>query len=888
LIARDRRSTLSAGRGQLNFCKLRAAAGIVVFLAAHSADAAEVSVLKAPTWQRFGQWRQAEGLPQESIFSLIQSRDGYLWMGTKGGLTRFDGVRFTTFDDRDPKQLRDNEVWAIAEDTDGGIWAATYGGGVSRYLHGAFTTYTSEQGLLSDYVAAVCADAEGGVWVGSDRGLTHIDKTGTLTSFTNKDGLPGTVVRGLYLDKDGSLWIGMSKGGLARYRERRLEALAFGGAALTGEVRWFWRDADGVLWIATYEGIARLDGEKLTLYTTADGLPITRFRQIAGDPNGGLLLASEHGLDRVRWDEGGHLMVEPVLADTSGMAFCFDHEGSLWVGTFLDGLQRLRKGLFASYNPATEGMGGYTASVLEDRTGAVWLGTRKGVNRLADARSDMYGETSGLPKASVYALFEDADSRLWVGTGAGLYRSVDAPACGPRSSVACRPRFEVVEIPSIGRPYMRVLFGDRDGGLWIGMDQEGAAHYRDGEIKTYTVRDGLANNSVRAITQDKEGAVWIGTRGGGVSRFQDGKFKTYGVAEGLRGTSVQSLYMDSTGTLWAATRQGLARFRDGRFTSYTVNDGLFVNYVYSFAEDGRGHLWTGSAKGVSRVRMQDFDDLAAGKIKALSAEGYRIEHGLQGQPVAGSSPAAIRTRDGRLWFATSMGVSVLDPTQLARNTHVPPVHVEAVTIDDQALYPSGLLEAAPGRGDVSFQYTALSFVAPEKMRFKYQLEGFDPHWVDAENRRVAYYTNLPPARYKFRVMASNNDGIWNETSADVDLRLRPHFHQTYWFYALCVAAIGAVGAGTQRLRVRAMQAREQELKVRVQEALADVKRLRGLLPICAACKKIRDDKGYWNQMEIYIHEHSEADFSHSICPDCMKALYPEYSGSIPSDPGRSQ
>jgi hypothetical protein len=233
-------------------------------------------------------------------------------------------------------------------------------------------------------------------------------------------------------------------------------------------------------------------------------------------------------------------------------------------------------------------------------------------------------------------------------------------------------------------------------------------------------------------------------------------------------------------------------------------------------------------------------------------------------------------------------VSVLDPTQLARNTHVPPVHVEAVTIDDQALYPSGLLEAAPGRGDVSFQYTALSFVAPEKMRFRYQLEGFDPHWVDAENRRVAYYTNLPPARYKFRVMASNNDGIWNETSADVDLRLRPHFHQTYWFYALCVAAIGAVGAGTQRLRVRVVQAREQELKVRVKEALADVKRLRGLLPICAACKKIRDDKGYWNQMEIYIHEHSEADFSHSICPDCMKALYPVYSGSLPSDPGRSQ
>jgi ligand-binding sensor domain-containing protein len=836
--------------------------------------------LKAPAWQRFGQWRQAEGLPQESIFTLIQSGDGYIWMGTKGGLTRFDGVRFTTFDDRDPRQLRDNEVWSIAEAKDGGIWAATYGGGVSRYRNGEFTVYTAEQGLVSDYAAVVCADAQSGVWVGTDRGLTLI-KDGRFTSFSTKEGLPGNVVRGLFTDKDGSVWIGTSKGGIARHHQGRLETVSFDGPPLTGEVRWFWRAPDETLWIATYEGIARVQGRQLTLYTTADGLPINRFRQIGAAPDGGLLVASEHGIDRLTVD-GARIVAEPVLDDVSGMAFCTDHEGSLWVGTFIDGLQRLRKGLFATYSH-TEGTGGYTAAVLEDRAGAMWMGTRKGVNRLAGGTSQMYGEAHGLPKASVYALLEDVGGHLWVGTGSGVYRSADAPACG--GGATCRPRFHVVEISSIGRPYTRVLFADRDGGVWIGMDQEGAARYRDGSISVYTVKDGLANNSVRAITQDAEGALWIGTRGGGISRLLGGTFKTYTVADGLAGDSVQALSIDSGGSVWVATRQGLSRFRDGRFQSYTVNDGLFVNYAYSFAEDAQGYLWMGSAKGVSRVRKQDFDEVAAGKRRAVGADGFRFEHGLRGQPVAGSHPAVIRSaRDGRLWFATSTGVSVIDPAQLSRNTHVPPVHVEVVTVDDEARRPFGVLEAPPGRGDVSFHYTALSFVAPEKMRFKYRLEGFDSHWVDAENRRVAYYTNLPPGRYRFRVAASNNDGVWNETGAEVSLDLAPRFYQTYWFYALCIAGIGALGAGTQRLRVLALQARERELKVRVEEAVAHIKRLRGLLPICASCKKIRDDRGYWKQMEIYIHEHSEADFSHSICPDCMKALYPEYAVDVPKDP----
>jgi len=244
---------------------------------------------------------------------------------------------------------------------------------------------------------------------------------------------------------------------------------------------------------------------------------------------------------------------------------------------------------------------------------------------------------------------------------------------------------------------------------------------------------------------------------------------------------------------------------------------------------------------------------------------------------SGFTPSLIRSRDGRVWLATTDGMSVVDPTILKTNSIPPPVHLESVDINGASFDYTKPAQVAPGNGDLTFRYTGLSFIDPQKVHFKVRLEPYDRDWVDAQNMRLKQYTNIPPGRYHFLVKAANTDGVWNETGARFDIYLAPHFYQTWWFTGLCAVGVGLAAWGAYRGRIRLHEQRERELQVRVDQALAQVKTLSGMLPICASCKKIRDDSGYWNQMETYIHDHSGADFSHSVCPDCMEKLYPEYA-----------
>jgi ligand-binding sensor domain-containing protein len=825
---------------------------------------------ETPAWYRFGSWRQAEGLPQDTIFDILQSRDGYLWLGTRGGLVRFDGVRFTTFHDGDPDRLRDNEVWSLAEAADGSIWASTYGGGVTRFQDGRFTVYTQEQGLINDYVAVVLGDRDGSVWIGTDRGLSRF-KDGAFTNYKIAEGAVSPAVRGLHLDDDGTLWIGTNHGGIHRLQDGKVEPVPLTGARPANEVRWFWRDAQQTLWIGTYDGLLRLEGERLIGYTPADGLSSERIRKLADDGHGGVWIVSDRGLDRMTWD-GRAPHFTQVLASVDAGGLCFDREGSLWVGSLLEGLTRLREGVVTTYLPSDGLADYYVGSVIEDRGGRVWIGTRRGLNSLYDGRIVTHDD---IPKKDVLTLVEDHEGRIWVGMEVGLFRSKGRATCP-----GCRPVFEPVVNPQIERQNVRALFEDRDHAMWAGLHQQGLVRYAGNEVRTYTTADGLANNAVRAMAQDRAGALWIGTRGGGLSRLQDGRFQTFTKKDGLAGDGVQVLHIDADDTLWIATRQGISRYKDGRFSKLTVNQGLYANYSYALLEDGQGYMWMESARGVFRVSKKELDDVAEGRSPRVQSEAFSVEHGfLCTVGVAGTSPAAFRGHDGLLWFGTSDGLSVVDPQRLQPNRLAPPIHIETVTVDGKPFEAQGRIEAAPGRGEVSIQYAGLSLLAPEKMQFKYRLEGYDHDWMDAGPRRVAYYTNIPPGRYHFRVIGSNNDGVWNETGAAVDLTLAPHFYQTRWFVVLGVAAIALVGAGSQMWRLRRLKASERELSRRVEESLSQIKTLRGLLPVCASCKKIRDDKGYWNQMETYIQANSEADFSHSVCPECIQKLYPDYAAS---------
>jgi ligand-binding sensor domain-containing protein len=829
-------------------------------------------VSEEASWRAVDLWRQAQGLPQSSIIAIHQTKDGYLWVGTKGGVARFDGVRFTSF--RSPRELTESEIWALAETRDGALWVGTYGSGLIRVGKGEPTVYTSEKGLLSDFICAVCEDPQGALWIGTEKGLNRF-QGGTFTRYTEAEGLQHNAVRALRCEADGAVWIGTNRGALQELRNGRIHPNVI-PEPLPGVINSIARAADGTLWVAANTALYRSDGGAFEPLGTADGLITSRSYRVFIDPAGNVWISTAAGLTRYR--DGRFVPYDITIPGSTKQnvtAMVGDDEGSLWIGHGAGGLARLGQGQFVSYSARDGLSGNYVTAVIEDRRGALWIGTPEGLTRYQNRRfSRVVGKNRAA--ASITALAETRDGTIWVGTPNVLYRMAPT-SCEAAECV------EDLQTVSFGadRPdaAIRLLYVDAHDGLWVGSDQHGLLRHQDGRFTRYTTRDGLPDHTIRGVSEDLDGSLWIGTRRG-LARLKDGRFSLFTEKEGLAGPWVQSLYRDREGVVWVGTARGINRIKDGRLTAYTVADGLFAPHIYAFLDDDLGNLWMSCGKGVFRVAKKELHDFADGKITAVQSVSYGLEHGLNTTVgSAGYYPMVCRARNGRLWFGTADGLSFIDPGRLEIDTTPPRVHVEDVTVDGAAYRLGAAVEAPPGRGDVEFRYTVLSYRSPLKTQFRVRLDPFDAEWVDPRGTRVMSYRNLPPGQYHFRVKASNSDGIWNESGDSIAVRLAPHFYQTRWFYLLCGGAVAFLAFGAHRLRVHALQERERELKVRVQEAIAHIKELRGLLPICASCKKIRDDNGYWNQMESYLQAHNVAEFSHSVCPDCIAKLYPDYHAS---------
>jgi signal transduction histidine kinase/streptogramin lyase len=435
--------------------------------------------------------------------------------------------------------------------------------------------------------------------------------------------------------------------------------------------------------------------------------------------------------------------------------------------------------------------------VFEDREGQVGFATfGGGLGLLKDGRFTTFSRRDGLPLDRLFCVLRDRRGDLWVGTaGAGLARRR-----GGRFT-----RYTTRD--GLANDNVRALYEDREGNLWVGTSG-GLSRYRDGRFTTYTTADGLPNDAVHAIHQDRRGALWLGTWGGGLSRFQNGIFTAFSRKDGVPNTFILSFYEDREGSLWIGTLGGgLVRLREGRFRVYTTKEGLFEDLVYQVFEDGRENLWISCNKGVYRVSKRELDDLDRGLVRSVRSVAFGVADGMpSGECTSGSQPLGGKGRDGRLWIPTQNGVVVIDPERLETNQVPPPVVIEELLVDRRPVLVEGQPSLPPGGGDLEFHYTGLSFLVPGKVRFKYRLEGWSDEWVDAGPRRVAAYTNIPPGRYRFRVIAGNADGVWNETGASFDFRLRPHFYQTWWFYGLAAMTVALAGLGLHRLRVRQVEA----------------------------------------------------------------------------------
>jgi signal transduction histidine kinase/ligand-binding sensor domain-containing protein len=753
-------------------------------------------------------WTVRDGFSLGNVYAMAQTPDGYLWLGTEFGLFRFDGVRFVRWDPPAGQQLPEKNINSLLVSRDGSLWIGTFAGLVI-WRDGKLTRPPA---LETKFIASLFEDHEGTVWVGAleQRGLLCAMRSGRAECF-GEDGAFGRAVWALHEDSSsGTVWAA-AESGLWRMKpgppRRYATAMELIGVN---------KSDDGRLLIAMHgAGLMQLVGDRLEAYPVLDATNPKRpladrdvdANKLLRDRDGGLWIGTvERGLVHVH---NGRAVAFRQLDGLSGdVILCLfeDREGNMWVAS-TGGLDRFRE-LPVTTISVKQGLSSdATQSVLAATDGSIWVGAVDALTRWKNRQTTVFRKGSGLPDAP-HSLYQDHRGRVWTSTRQGLAYFMDGRFVG----TGARPGGRV-----------HYITGDDAGNLWLS-GHEGLVHLRDGRLVKYFPWSELGRpQSAEILLPGREpGALWLGFWvPGGVSHFMDGQLRaSYTTADGLGEGTVGDLYIGHSGALWAATQGGLSRLKDGRIATLTTKNGLPCNTVIWAIQDNDRSFWLYTACGLVLVTRPELDAWVADPTRRIAMTTWDAADGVRLRSSAASEygPRVTKSTDGKLWFVTGEGVQVVDPHHLVVNRLPPPVQIEQITADRTAFDASPGLKLPPLVRDLAVEYTALSLAAPEKVRFRYKLEGYDNDWHEAGNRRQAFYTNLPPRPYRFRVIACNNSGVWNEAGAAVDFSIAPALYQTNWFRALFVALAAALVWAAWQLRVRQLAGQlEMTLDARVAE-----------------------------------------------------------------------
>jgi signal transduction histidine kinase/ligand-binding sensor domain-containing protein len=747
-------------------------------------------------------WTVRDGFFKGSIISIVQTPDGYLWLGTQFGLLRFDGVRAVPWQPPASDYLPSSNIRKLLVARDGRLWIGTLEG-LASWKDGKLTHY---QELAGQAINALFEDREGTVWAGG-----WATPNGRLCSIQSssarcygEDGSLGAGVLSLYEDSGGNLWAGAASG-LWRWKPGPPKLYPTPSA----EPRALIGGDDGALLISMPGGIRQLVDGKAESYPLPGIGPKFSPNGLLRDRNGGLWIGTtDRGLLHV------HQGKTDLFSQSDGLSGEYiygslyeDREGSVWVAT-VNGLDRFRDVAVPTIS-VKQGLSNATVwSVLAVRDGSVWLGTRDGLNRWNNGQITIYRKrSSGLPD-DADSLFQDDRGRIWISTTGGF---------------AYFENGRFIPVSAVPGGQVHSMAGDGAGNLWISLQDHGLFHLLQGRVVEQIpwARLGRKDFAYALFPDPAQGGLWLGFYQGGVAYFRDGQVRaSYAAADGLGEGWVTDLRSDQDGTLWAATEGGLSRVKNGHVATLTSRNGLPCDAVHWAMEDDDNHsFWLYTACGLVRIARPELDAWVADPKRTIQVTVFDSSDGVRSRAtVTGYSPRVAKTADGKIWFVTDDGVNVIDPRHLPFNKLPPPVHIEQINADRKTYETSSSQRLPPLVRDLEIDYTALSLVAPEKIRFRVKLEGRDPDWKDVGNERKAFYNDLPPRNYRFRVAASNNSGVWNEAGASFDFSIRPAYYQTTWFQASCTAAFFLMLWGLYRYRLHQIAQRfNTRMEARVDE-----------------------------------------------------------------------
>lgn len=765
-------------------------------------------VLSTQAQYRFDQWTTDDGLPQNSVFSILQTNDGYVWFTTLDGLVRFDGVKFKVFNRSNSPGLTSNRlIYLFAKTDDNDIWVGTEDGGLLRFQNGEFRAFTTEDGLASNKIYKIFRDSDNQLLVAAQLGLSHFDGE----KFVPENQTDARDY-GLYFAPSGVRWK-LDKDGLTAEKNGEIKryALPFQINQITADRTFNFpgyvemledRNKPGTLWLTASANLYHLENGNFTAFSAAEGMPKSIVRAIAQEENGDIWIGTEKdGLCRLSNNRINCFTKNEGLSSNSIWSLLIDREKTLWAATSERGINRVSRQVITPLSKKDGLQDGNVYPILEDSKGNFWIGTWSALSVYKNGEVENYNPQSGLLYEIVQSLFEDKNGRIWIGSVGGIEYLENGKFVDFTEKLGLE----------IGVHDFWDIYQMPDGTMWFATNF-GLLRYENGKVTKFTVEDGLPANDVKKILLSKDGGLWFGTVGG-LARFADGKFEVFREKDGLSGNHVRTIYEDAEGLLWIGTYDsGLTLFRNGKFTKISMENGLFSNGVFQILPDDRGNFWMSSNQGIYRVSRLQMINFADGKTPSIVSTAFGKSDGmLNTETNGGRQPAGIKASDGKLWFPTQDGVAIVDPEIVPFNSLAPPVVIEAIRVDgnlpeaNNGANAFSNLTLQPGQDNLEIDYAGLSFIKSEQIRFRYRLEGLDENWTEAGTRRTAFYPFLPPGNYTFRVTSANSDNVWNEQGATLLIVVKPPFYQTWYFLLACLAVVLLIVYVVYRLRISQLE-----------------------------------------------------------------------------------
>lgn len=814
-------------------------------------------------------WTADDGLPDSSVTAIAQTPDGYLWVGTYNGLVRFDGVRFVTFDPANTPALAHARVRKLSVDDQGTLWINTFDGSMTALRNGIFSReWNREETLDPDATLLLSASNQVTFLLhhGSLRrkALSAPAGTGWEDLYPTNRSVGGLCIA----DGSGTIWYRGSDKHLSRATGNGFTPLPSSAGLADSQINCMTTDPQGRLWVGTDKEIALWDGTRFQIATPTNAEPTgdVSFLSVAED---GRLWASMGGWVREaigrQWTVEAPSLKNVFIGNLSRSGMHADHHGGVWLYDYALGLWHVAVDGSVRQFGSQEGFPGERVNCLfEDREGNWWAGLDAGgLVRIRERRFQIVDTGGQLPTKPARSVCEETNGTLWIGTlGDGLARwqagtltNLVMPGGTGRGFVFClcpdsagrlwasagdedlyvRQNDAFTRVKPIIHG-VKVIFADKKNRIWVGT-KSGLFLAADNSAPDFTQYEGIGRRDVRALSEDGLGNVWAGTEDGGLFRIAGDTIEAFRPTDTQTSQAIWSLVAEEDGTVWAGTfRGGLLRLRDGKFTRFSINEGMPDNVICQILDDDAGNLWLGSHRGILQVKKSELNRFARGETNAITATEFGRSDGLPSLECSGSyQPAAWRSRDKRLWFTTVKGAVSVQPQDIRPNRLPPPVVIEDIFVDGTNMDASGsaegkpvsivqggtaaynrdqaTLKVSPGKHQFEFRYTGLSLVSPDRVQFRYRLEGADPNWIDAGKPRSVQYNLLPAGTYQFRVIACNSDGIWNLQGATLQLIIQPHFYETWWFRILAgVTILGIVAFTIRNISLRRLRWRMQQLE----------------------------------------------------------------------------